>query len=270
VVKKSIAISALLVLICTVSAEAVFYHDVITFEHCAQNPYPKAVIVNGHAIFYIHESPSSLVSSYTDFFFPFDFGFAFGKRWSVSFVLPLHYIVSYDWDRRFAIANPWVKCKFIPKFTPNFSLGPRIAFRLPIGADIYSLQSIAFDFAALVHMGYTTAFTLDAQLGMTLEFILGEYGLKNPSPIYFIAEPGYAFNPTISFNGVFGLAIPVIDGKADGVTHEGENQYWAGEEFHFKLSPNVTFNEVFSYRFGETTTRNDLYFGGGVTATIPH
>lgn len=268
--KKSIAISALLVLICTVSAEAVFYHDVITFEHCAQNPYPKAVIANGHFILYIHEDPGVGASSYTDMLFPLDFGFAFDERWSVSFVLPLRYIVSWGADRKFAIANPWIKGKFIPMFGSNLSLGPRIAFRLPMGAGSFFLQSIAFDFAALVHMGYTTAFTLDAQLGMTLEFILGEYGLKNPSPIYFIAEPGYAFNPIISFNGVFGLAIPVIDGKGDGVTHEGANQYWAGEEFHFILSPNVTFNEVFSYRFGETTNRNDLYFGGGVTATIPH
>jgi len=269
VVKKSIAISALLVLMCTVSAKAVFYNDMITFENCAQNPYPKAAIANAHFILYFHEAPGVGASSYTNMLFPLDLGFAFDERWSASFVLPLCYIVSWDGDRKFAIANPWIKGKFIPKLTPNFSLGPRIAFRLPVGTDIYSLEDMAFDFAALMHVGYNTAFTLDAQIGMTLEFRFGEYGLKNPSYLYFIGEPGYTFNRTISFNGVFGLATPVIDGKADGVTFEGINGYWAGEKLHFKLSPNITINEIFNYQFGESRATNDRYLGGGVTLTSP-
>ncbi len=278
--KRLIAFTALLVLVgaASVSAE-VFFHPMITFENCAQNYTPKALIANGHFVFYMSEAVADARDKAIHF--PLDVGFAFDERWSASFVLPLVKTMPVDdpitpdvEKGKFGLADPWIKGKFIPMLGPNISVGPRIAFRLPVGTDGIAVKHMAIDFAGLFHMGYTTAFKLDAQVGMTLE--LAKDNVKSPSPFYFVAEPGYAFNPKMSFCGIIGVAIPVLKGEELDPTNPGQTrdvdgfkEYWVGEKFNWKLSPNVTINEVFSYRLGDSDTTKDLYFGAGVTATIP-
>ncbi len=264
--KRLIAFTALLVLVGVASAPAVFYHDVITFENCAQNFTPKAFIVNGHFAFYMSEAVADARNK--AILFPLDVGFAFDERWSASFIIPLVNNMPAVGDSKFGLADPWIKGKFIPMLGPNISVGPRIAFRLPVGTDGIAVKRMAIDFAGLFHMGYTTAFKLDAQIGMTME--LAKDNVKSPSPFYFVAEPGYAFNPKMSFCGIIGVAIPVLKGEdALGAEVDGVKEYWVGEKFNWKLSPNVTINEVFSYRLGEELAGKDLYFGAGVTANIP-
>ena len=271
--KRLIAFTALLVLVGVASAPAVFYHPMITFEHCAQNFTPKALIANGHFVFYMSEAVEGARNK--AILFPLDVGFAFDERWSASFVLPLVKTMPVDdpitpdvEKGKFGLADPWLKGKFIPMLGPNISVGPRIAFRLPVGTEGIAIKHMAVDFAGLFHMGYTTAFKLDAQIGMTME--LAKDNVKSPSPFYFVAEPGYAFNPKMSFCGIIGVAIPVLKGEdALGAEVDGVKEYWVGEKFNWKLSPNVTINEVFSYRLGEEAAGKDLYFGAGVTATIP-
>ncbi len=267
---KLIVFSTLLVFAGIASASAVFYHDVITFENCAQNHTPKAVITNGYFIYY--KAKADTGDSYI--YFPIHVGYAFDERWSASFIMPLEYYMSgtAGIDNEFYLNNLWIKGKFIPMLKPNISVGPRIAFRLPIGTDRgtdYGPEDcMAIDFAGLFHMGYTTAFKLDAQIGMTLE--MAKNNVKDPSPFYFVAEYGYEFNPKMSFSGVFGVAIPVIKGETAGVQNPNDpKEYWVGEKFNWKLSPNVTINEVFSYRLGDSNTTKDIYFGAGVTANIP-
>jgi len=265
-VKKLFALTTLIILAGAVSASAVFYHPVITFEHCAQNFTPKAFIANGHFVFYMTEA-NAAGDRTKIIYFPIEAGFAFDERWSASFIIPIEDIMPAVGDSDFGIADPWVKGKFIPMLGPNISIGPRIAIRLPFGSEGHAVERLAVDFAGLFHMGYVTSFILDAQVGMTLE--LAKDNTKSPSPFYFVAEPGYAFNPKMSFNGVFGVSIPVIDGEAAGVAYDGVKEYWVGEKFNWKLSPNVTVNEVFNYRIGEDAAGKDLYFGAGVTANIP-
>jgi hypothetical protein len=121
-------------------------------------------------------------------------------------------------------------------------------------------------------MGYVTSFILDAQVGATIE--LAKDNVKDPSPFYFIAEPGYAFNPKMSFNGIIGVSIPILKGETPLVPEvDGEKHAWVGEKFNWKVSPNVTVNEIFSYKvwskIGDFDGSKDFYFGAGVTANIP-
>lgn len=269
--KKLLAFTMLLVLASVIGANAEFFHPMITFENTAQNFTPKAFIANGHFAYYKNGGTDTGGA----LFIPLEVGYAFDERWSASFILPLEKTMPFGGGGKFGLADPWIKGKFIPMLGPNFSIGPRIAFRLPVGTDGIATKHIAIDFAGLVHLGYKTAFKLDAQLGMTLELKKTDAGVESkfPSPFYLIAEPGYAFNPKISFNGIIGLSIPVIKGKAGAVDVDGEKNAWVGEKFHWILSPNVTMNEVFSYKvwskIGDIDGSKDFYFGAGVTATIP-
>lgn len=270
--KKLLAFTMLLVLASVIGANAEFFHPMITFENTAQNFTPKAFIANGHFAYY--KFGGTATGGFLAI--PLEIGFAFDERWSASFVLPLVKTMPNGGGGNFGIDQPWLKGKFIPMIAPNISLGPRIAFRLPLASNtINPIKAMAIDFAGLVHLGYKTAFKLDAQIGMTLELskTIATVDHKAASPFYFIAEPGYAFNPKMSFNGIIGLSIPVIKGKLGAVDVDGEKMAWVGEKFHWAFSPNVTMNEVFSYKVwsktGALKGAKDFYFGAGVTANIP-
>jgi len=270
---KKIILALLLLLANSWSASAlylsseVFYNPLITWENCAQNTSPKSIIAQAGLVFYKESGEES------DSFFqiPLEFGFAGTKWFSSSFLLPLQVYTPSEESSKFGISKPWIKTKFIPQLTKKMSLGARFGLRLPIESsnpDI-TAKAWAIDLAMLVHNVYKSHLLFDAQLGMTLEFAK-EDDSKNPSPLYFIAEPGYALNSKIIIQGVLGSSVPVTKWKrSDGSEYAGFKETWVGEKFSWRVSTVVAIQQIFSYRLGDKTAGRDLFFGFSLTTSIP-
>lgn len=267
-------ISLAFLLVCVISTTAsalyrsseVFYNPLITWENCAQNAYAKSIIAQAGLVFYKESGEES------DKFFqiPVEFSFV-GPRWfSASFLLPLQVYTPAEESSKFGISKPWIKAKFIPQLTKNLSLGARFGLRLPIESSnpYNTVKTSAIDLALLVHNVYKSHLLFDAQLGMTLEF--AKDNQKNPSPFYFIAEPGYALNSKIIIQGVLGSSVPVTKGKkAGGSEYTGFKETWVGEKFSWRVSTVVAIQQIFSYRLGDKTAGKDLFFGFSLTTSIP-
>ena len=269
---KKVLFTLLLLLANSWSASAlylsseVFYNPLITWENCAQNTSPKSIIAQAGLVFYKESGEES------DSFFqiPLEFGFAGTKWFSSSFLLPLQVYTPSEESSKFGISKPWIKTKFIPQLTKKMSLGARFGLRLPIESsnpDI-TAKAWAIDLAMLVHNVYKSHLLFDAQLGMTLEFAKDDY--ENPSPFYFIAEPGYALNSKIIIQGVLGSSVPVTKWKrSDGSEYAGFKETWVGEKFSWRVSTVVAIQQIFSYRLGDKTAGRDLFFGFSLTTSIP-
>jgi hypothetical protein len=247
-------------LILLISGISLAFHDYLyTYEWTGQNFFEKSLVLNGH---FTYMKPG------TNILFPVEVGFAIDKLWSASVVIPIEKLDIPD--NAFGISNIWVKGKFIPMLGPNISIGPRFAFRLPVGSNGHKWDAFGMDFAGLIRMGYVEDFPLviSAQTGLRLE--LEKDNNKLPSYFYFICEPGFKINWRLTTYGVLGFAIPVTKAKVAGVEQDGAKDMWFGGKMTMKLSPSLTADGMFQYRiwkYAEGAPKS-WFVGFGVTANI--
>jgi hypothetical protein len=268
------AISLTLFIVCFVSGTSsalyfsseVFYNPLITWENCAAKIPAKSLVVQGGLTFYRESGEQS-----GRFFqIPLEFSFI-GPRWfTASFLLPLQINTPAEEPSRFGISKPWIKAKFSPRLTKNLSLGARFGLRLPIESSNpgVTVKPLALDLALLAHNVYKSHLLFDAQLGMTLEFASENY--KNPSPLYFIAQPGYILNSKITIQGILGSSVPITKGKrSSGSEYTGYKETWAGEKLRWQVSSAIAVQQIFSYRLGDKNAGKDFFLGFNLTGSIP-